>query len=778
MFLSITIFFYLWLFSVIFVPIMAVGKKRNVAAWFIFAFFCGPLPLLILPFLDTLEDKSRSYSSKPVLGSNLKALRGELEKIKEDFYLLGQKLKNLSQRIDILADKEGGAVSEPKPEEKRSVCQISEGKSVTCFENKKSKESTEALKRKSIDREVDFGKKWLNKIGIAIFTIGIALLITYSFQHFTAAYKIITGYLIGFLLFFGGKRFEAKDKFKNYGRVFLGGAGAVIYFTTYAMHHFQASRVMQSQLLNLILLAVVAGGIILYSLKYNSQMLATVAVGLGYLTSTLGDIDYFTLISLSILAIVVLFLVYKMQWPKLILSGLIFTYLTHFFWIFQRIHVSPLLMENLSFAEAQALINLIFLFIYWFVFFLGVHLLSGRQNKNFANKLSSANFLNSILFFLTAYPFINNQFPDYKFIFLFGLGTVYFLAAFLSLRLGRKKLFNANILIAISLLTLSVPIRLLPYHTNIVWLVEIPFLFGAGLIFKKSIFRYFSYFLSLILLVKFILVDSILYGHVFREVYLFAGYFSWAQVISIIAILSMLSCFFLARHFKKKSLFTKGETGLAQIFLPLATVYLIILNLETFPSDYFSFALAVQAVILSLFALWLKDMILRRCAFFIYFLAAFSFLLAGDYPELSLFARRLIIAAVILSFHLFYFFSRQFFPKKAVKASGAGGAVEKIVYSTAAFLTIIAVYRCVGHLWISLVLGFVGTIYFLVGFFLKDKLFRLGGLFIFGITFIRIVFIDLAGLPAIHKIVSFIALGILFLSISFIYAKRYPTDKT
>ena len=80
-------------------------------------------------------------------------------------------------------------------------------------------------------------------------------------------------------------------------------------------------------------------------------------------------------------------------------------------------------------------------------------------------------------------------------------------------------------------------------------------------------------------------------------------------------------------------------------------------------------------------------------------------------------------------------------------------------------------YRYIPRQWTSLALGLEGIALFTIGFLGKDKVFRLGGFIIFGLTLLKVVFIDLAGLQIIYKIVSFIILGILFLGVSYIYTK-------
>jgi uncharacterized membrane protein len=90
---------------------------------------------------------------------------------------------------------------------------------------------------------MDLGKFWLNKIGMIVFSLGVAFLLTYTLTRFGPVAKILFGYIIAVALFILGLRLERKEKFINYGRVLLGGSWAIAYFTTYAMYHFEASKI-------------------------------------------------------------------------------------------------------------------------------------------------------------------------------------------------------------------------------------------------------------------------------------------------------------------------------------------------------------------------------------------------------------------------------------------------------------------------------------------------------------------------------------------------------
>jgi len=75
-------------------------------------------------------------------------------------------------------------------------------------------------------------------------------------------------------------------------------------------------------------------------------------------------------------------------------------------------------------------------------------------------------------------------------------------------------------------------------------------------------------------------------------------------------------------------------------------------------------------------------------------------------------------------------------------------------------------------MWISIAWGIYALALTLFGFLKKAKLLRQLGLAIFGITVLKVFFIDLSFLTGWQRIVSFIVLGLLLLGIGFVYNKH------
>lgn len=727
------------------------------------------------------------------------------------------------------------------------------------------------------DMEVNLGKFWLNKAGIIVFSLGIAFLITYTFKYFGPLAKIAFGYLVAAALFIFGSKLEKKDKFLNYSRVLFGGAWAIAYFTTYAMYNFEASKIINSQLLDLFLLSVVALGIIAHSLKYRSEALTAVALFIGYFTSTLGDVGYFSLVNAGLLAIVALVLVYKIQWIKTIFLGIFLTYLTHLFWVikqisFSRVAVGPLNVENVYF-----LLDAGFLSVYWALFTLAI---LGVKDKTEAvqNKLSAANFANFFLFFFMAYPKLYVFYPGHKFNFILGLGLSYLAFALMMDIFKRNKLFYSNIIIAVSLLTMAIPLKFLPYHTTVIWFIELPFLLFVGLTFNRRIYRYLSFALLVILFFRITMTG----WYSAENLYIFGLRMHWRTFLAFVGFFSTSLCFIFYRNANERNEINAAENIQKNCFSAFACVYLTTFLWEIIDPLWLTSALSLESLLIFIIAAVIKDKFIRWYALAVLFLGgmrfcfidrynagnelmqlvlttgplACAFLEYAVYRKLkhkSLLAQgenslsailfmaaasllvftivvyaqpiwitlSMAIAAVLIllwgkvsgekciryyslavmlavGFRLLFIDTYRevgsitqwvlicfklacayaaYFIYSRLKNKSPLDEDEKLfigpLFYGSTFLVVWEIFQYIKDIWVSVALGVTGALLFSAGFLIKDKRFRIGGFIIFAITLLRIVFVDLSGLPIIYKIISFIILGILFLAISFIYTKSY-----
>src|SRR5688500_13800374 len=91
----------------------------------------------------------------------------------------------------------------------------------------------ETLPKPKSDIEKIIGENLINKIGIAILIIGVAIGTKYSIDHelISPVTRMILGYLVGFGLL--GVGLKLKKNYLNFSAVLVSGAIAIMYFITY-----------------------------------------------------------------------------------------------------------------------------------------------------------------------------------------------------------------------------------------------------------------------------------------------------------------------------------------------------------------------------------------------------------------------------------------------------------------------------------------------------------------------------------------------------------------
>lgn len=147
---------------------------------------------------------------------------------------------------------------------------------------------------------------------------------------------------------------------------------------------------------------------------------------------------------------------------------------------------------------------------------------------------------------------------------------------------------------------------------------------------------------------------------------------------------------------------------------------------------------------------------------------------AGSMREWSPWAASWVIA-------LFYGLSRLYQARPPVDRSESEAKLHDI-YAVAASILLTALLRLeISRQWLSVAWAIEGLALVAVGFTLRDKVFRVAGLSVFGLLVLKILFVDLAGAETIYRILSFIVAGAILLLASFAYARftgqRAPPKK-
>jgi hypothetical protein len=116
--------------------------------------------------------------------------------------------------------------------------------------------------------------------------------------------------------------------------VLFAGGLAALYFTTYAAHHFEHLRIIQSPLTDGLLLLSCAGVTVWLADWKKSEVMALFAIGLAYYSSIITRVGLFTLYSNLVLTGAAIYFLVRNRWAMLSLASLVATYMAYGFWRF------------------------------------------------------------------------------------------------------------------------------------------------------------------------------------------------------------------------------------------------------------------------------------------------------------------------------------------------------------------------------------------------------------------------------------------------------------
>src|SRR5581483_287872 len=176
--------------------------------------------------------------------------------------------------------------------------------------------------------EAVVGGNWLNKLGVLVLVIGIALLLGYEFTRVGPAGRVAIGIGVSLIMLLSGVFVERKPGYAIFACGLIGGGWAALYFTTYAMHAVEAAKIIGNAYIATALLLGVACGMILHSLRYKSQTVSGLAYFIAFATLALSESTPFSVLALLPLAGSLLYLAHRFEWHQMAVFGLFATYAT------------------------------------------------------------------------------------------------------------------------------------------------------------------------------------------------------------------------------------------------------------------------------------------------------------------------------------------------------------------------------------------------------------------------------------------------------------------
>jgi hypothetical protein len=330
--------------------------------------------------------------------------------------------------------------------------------------------------------EETLGTNWLNKLGITILVLGVALFGIYELGQLGPLGKVGLSFIVSIALLAGGVFLERRERYRVLGHTLIGGGWALLFFTTYALNHVPAMRVLNSENADLILMLAVAIAMVAHTLGYRSQLVTGLAFLLAYTTVSLSHDDVYSLASGVILAVGLVGIVIKMGWFELEVFGILSSYLNHLYWLYRLLGAEG--AQGQAFSDYHA--STAILLFYWLIF--RVSYVIRTVKSPVAEHVSTAAALLNTLLLLGVMKFQSVQ-PKLAFVALLLIGAVEFGFGQLPITKRRREAFIILTILGAALMIAAVPFRYSGNNVAILWLIGGEALLIAGVAVKEVVFR-------------------------------------------------------------------------------------------------------------------------------------------------------------------------------------------------------------------------------------------------------------------------------------------------
>ncbi len=346
------------------------------------------------------------------------------------------------------------------------------------------------------DWEALIGGRWLNKIGIAVLVIGVALFLGYSLQYMGPPGKVATGLVTSLTLLLGGVYLERVERYSLFAKPLIGGGWALLYFTAYAAHNIDAAKIIEEPNWALFLLGIVAAGMILHSLKYRSEVVTGLAYALAFLTVAISPLTSFSLIATSLLAVSLLAILRAIPWYRLGPLGIAGTYLNHLLWLQSPIGEVAGVGPAQLFWVSQGM-----LVLYWLLF-TGFAFVRKPETDRQEWLSLAVNAANTLSFLGLSLWQVQDLFPDQLYVLTGAAGIAYGVTGSLLRLSGRHNHHLVDGSVAVTLLAATFPLalRTLPLSVDwlaVAWLAQAGVVLAVGFRLREIVFRVEAYLLSL-----------------------------------------------------------------------------------------------------------------------------------------------------------------------------------------------------------------------------------------------------------------------------------------
>lgn len=588
--------------------------------------------------------------------------------------------------------------------------------------------------------ETEIGLYWLHRLGIVTLVVGMVFLITYSFQFFGPALKLLSGALVSAILLVIGSRMSSNEKQQWFGHGLTAGGWSLAYFTAYAAYYIPSVQIINSLPLETALLSLVATGSLLSALRARSELMAIYSVTLAALTILIDGPGLFSDVSFVIIAILAAVLGNLRSWRKLFAYALAACYVGHFCCSFEVLQTAQ---------TADNLIAASFLGSLWLVFTAGIGV-STKVPENARNYTTVLACLNACMFSVgLASLRIASMENLFQGAFVVA-GLVYLGLSFWLKRRNQEQLWAVHSLLGLSFVNAAKVMHFSGFDLLSVDVMQIALLAVVGMKFEIKTFRWAAAILSVLFLPIWLVQSQI---HLAGEVHLGFHAFEYVR-IGLLAASTFAGLAYVHIRKDMSSYFN---------FYYLITNFMValIVGRQTYV-DWQAMSLVLLAVANYGVALFRKidDYALLGI---LPFVTALVFCIT-HLTEWESAPIAILIAALYLGHAM----------GRSIAVEDKSGNLQSLqtvfAYSGNLLLTLLLLNN-LPHDYVSLGLGVEGISLLIAGFLLKERYFRITGLSVLALLTGKLLFVDMANRDTIERILSFIGAGVTFLLSSYGYAR-------
>lgn len=685
------------------------------------------------------------------------------------------------------------------------------------------------IPKKKSNLEKFIGENLINKIGIVIIIIGVAIGAKYTIENdlIGPLTRIVLGYLTGLGLL--GVAIKLKKKYENFSAVLISGAMAILYFITYLAHDLYG---LIPQIITFVFMLLFTVFTVYAAIQYNKQIIAHIGlVGAYAVPFLLSDgsgrvgvlFSYMSMINIGILIIAI-----KKYWKPLYSASFFLTWIIFISWYLSGYH-----------KEEYFVLGFIFLIIFFVIFYLIFLVYKLRKKESFRTTDVVLQLLNSFIFFGVGYSMLRQHEFGKELLGVFTLvnAIIHFIV---SVVIYRLKLADRNLLYFVSgmvliYITIAFPVQLDGNWVTLLWAGEAALLFWVGRTKKVPIYEILSYPLWFLIFFS-LMHDWITVYYRYDSLSSETGFMPVFNVYLMTSILCIVAYLFIYIIHRNKKLSFPWPT---QFWL--YTLLTVVVGLLLACTSYFAFWLEIDSYWESIYidkeqfflsqniqeneeytvlsniknfkAIWLinytmlfiiilsflnikkiKNNIFGYISLILILFVLFGFLTRGLYllSEIRVnylylnttefktnvfsyvgirYVSFMFVAALLFTF---YKYVRQQFLDRTFKI-----AFEMILHCALIWIVSselihwldVANYTETNKLGLSILWGVYALLLIALGIGKRKKYLRILAIIVFGITLIKLFFYDISNLGTIAKTVVFLSLGILLLIISFLYNK-------